>query len=169
MSTRLFFAVAALFCVVSPTLSQTQSDDVVRITTNLVQVDAVVTKNGKPVTDLKAEDFEIFEDGKRQTITSFVYVSNVSPTAHRSAMPATSGKDPNTASDPASPSPREVGRRRIAFVVDDYGLSAQSITEVRRQLRKFIDEQLKPDDLIAIVRTSHARREPTQLTNDKNR
>jgi VWFA-related protein len=171
MSTRLLFAVAALFCVVSAAISQTQSDDVVRITTNLVQVDAVVTKNGKLVRDLKAEDFEIYEDGKLQTITSFVYVSTVSTTAQGSTTPATSSKDPNTAADPNSPEPNptELGRRRIAFVVDDYGLSAQSLTEVRRQLRKFIDEQLKPNDLIAIVRTSHARREPIQLTDDKNR
>ena len=54
-------------------------------------------------------------------------------------------------------------------MVDDYGLSAQSIADVRRQLRKFIDEQLKPDDLIAIIRTSHARRELPQLTNDRSR
>src|SRR6266853_1918992 len=52
--------------------------DVVRITTNLVQVDVVVTKDGKQVTDLKPEDFEIFEDGKPQKITNFSYVSNVS-------------------------------------------------------------------------------------------
>ena len=43
--------------------------DVVRVTTSLVQVDVVVTKDGKQVTDLKAEDFEILEDGRRQLIT----------------------------------------------------------------------------------------------------
>src|SRR5258707_1707763 len=63
----------------NPTLDDQQ--DVVRITANLVQVDAVVTKNGKPVTDLKPEDFEIFEDGKPQTITNFSYISNVPATA----------------------------------------------------------------------------------------
>src|SRR6266480_7851626 len=51
-------------------------DDVVRITTNLVQVDAVVTdKNGKPVTDLRPEEVEILEDGKPQRITHFFFVS----------------------------------------------------------------------------------------------
>ncbi len=54
-----------------------QDDDVVRITTSLVQLDAVVTRDGKQVTDLKAEDFEIFEDGKAQTITNFSYISTV--------------------------------------------------------------------------------------------
>jgi hypothetical protein len=52
-------------------------DDVVRITTNLVQVDAVRNEDGKPVRNLTAEDFEVFEDGRKQTITSFAYISNV--------------------------------------------------------------------------------------------
>ena len=40
-----------------------------KITTNLVQVDAVVTdKNGKIVTDLKPEEIEILEDGRKQKI-----------------------------------------------------------------------------------------------------
>ena len=38
-----------------------------RITTNLVQIDVGVTKDGKPVAGLRPEDFEIFEDGKPQT------------------------------------------------------------------------------------------------------
>src|SRR5918998_222990 len=51
-------------------------DEVVRITTNLVQVDAVVTdKNGRLVTDLKPEEVEIFEDGRPQKITNFSFVS----------------------------------------------------------------------------------------------
>lgn len=53
---------------------QPESDDVVRITTNLVQVDAVVTdKQGKLVTDLQPEEIEIFEDGRKQKITHFSY------------------------------------------------------------------------------------------------
>jgi VWFA-related protein len=50
---------------------------VVRITTKLVQVDAVVTdKNGKHVTDLKAEDFEVTENGKPRAITNFSFVTS---------------------------------------------------------------------------------------------
>src|SRR5713101_1555863 len=59
------------------TLPQSAQDDVVRITTNLVQLDAVATKDGKQVTDLTADDFEITEDGKPQTITHFSYISNM--------------------------------------------------------------------------------------------
>ena len=47
--------------------SSPSEDEVVRISTELVQIDAVVTdKDGNPVTDLRAEDFEILEDKKPQ-------------------------------------------------------------------------------------------------------
>ena len=51
-------------------------EDVVRISVTLIQVDVAVTdKKGRPVTDLKPGDFEIYEDGRRQQITNFSYVS----------------------------------------------------------------------------------------------
>jgi VWFA-related protein len=172
VSKNFLLALIAVLCAVSPSLAQTQSDDVVRITTNLVQIDVVVTKNGKQIKDLKAEDFELFEDGRPQVITSFAYVSNVTNNAGASAEPkTTSSKDANTqaAPNPHPPTRTEIARRRIAFVVDDYGLSAQSMAEVKRQLRNFIDKQLNPNDLIAIIRTSRGRRELPHFTNDRSR
>src|SRR5438477_12144584 len=66
-----------------------QKDDVVRITSNLVQVDAVVTdKKGQPVTDLRPEEFEIYEDGRPQKITNFSFVS-VADGAQPASTPAT--------------------------------------------------------------------------------
>ena len=44
-----------------PANSQNEENFVVRITVNLVQVDAVVTDSkGHPVTDLKADDFGVY-------------------------------------------------------------------------------------------------------------
>src|SRR6476661_1651646 len=52
-------------------------DEVVRISVTLVQVDVAVTdKKGRPITDLKPEEVEIYEDGRRQQITNFSYVSS---------------------------------------------------------------------------------------------
>src|SRR5438105_3849666 len=81
----------------APQTSQAQKPeeaDVVRITTNLVQDDAVVTdKSGKVVTDLKPEEVQIFEDGRQQKVTHFSYYVAESPPAEKPAKPATVDKN----------------------------------------------------------------------------
>src|SRR5262245_44265697 len=48
---------------------------VVQLSVTLVEVDAVVTDgDGRQVTDLRAEDFEVSEDGRARTIADFSYV-----------------------------------------------------------------------------------------------
>ena len=148
-------------------------DEVVRITTNLVQVDAVVTKDGKQVTDLTADEFEILEDGRPQKITTFSYVSTTpaasqSPAniaAAPSASPASKGQvqPPVTA---ARVRPREVGRT-IALVVDNLGMAFESMGQMKRLLRKFVDEQVQPNDLVAIIRTGGDMGATQQFTNDR--
>src|ERR1700754_2755875 len=136
----------------TPSSEQDKNDDVVRITTNLVQIDAVVTKDGKAVRDLKAEDFEIYEDGRKQTITSFAYISNL-PSVPNSVPPPTAGKGAAGVPPPA-PIQRDAPRRTVAIVVDDLGISAESMSHVRRQVRKFLAQELQPNDLVAIIRTA---------------
>ncbi len=139
-------------------------DDVVRITTNVVQIDAIVTKDGKQVTDLKPEDFEIFEDNKPQKITNFTYVSNV--TTLNEAATARS-KDANAA--PVAPVTVRSGdpHRTMAIVVDDLGIAFESIGRVRKQLRKFVEQDMRPNDLIAIIRTGGEVGSLQQFTTDK--
>src|ERR1044072_6512672 len=85
-------AASVPLCTLLPVMGQKKpaddKDDVVRITNNLVQVDVVVTKNAQPVPNLKAEDFEIYEDGRRQSITSFAFISNVSNSSGRAVSAA---------------------------------------------------------------------------------
>ncbi|MEK6280671.1 MAG: VWA domain-containing protein [Acidobacteriota bacterium] len=139
--------------------------DVVRIRTNLVQIDAVVTKDGKQVTDLTAEDFEIFEDGRKQVITNFSYVSNLPSSAPAAAVKPAIKK---TALPSVAPAIRpEDPRRTIALVVDDLGISMESVAAVKSQLRKFIDEQTQPNDLVAIIRTGGELGALQQFTTDK--
>jgi len=68
-------AISVFVCILATQSSAQQGPPppgVIRINVNLVQVDAVVTDNkGKAVTDLKAEDFEVLQDGKPQAITKF--------------------------------------------------------------------------------------------------
>ena len=174
MNIKALLALLPLLCVISPALAQTpiqtqkpapeDKDEVVKITTNLVQVDAVVTKDGKPVTNLTPEDFEIYEDGKRQTITSFAYISNVPGST---PLPATTDAKKTPGVVPYTPVKPNEARRTIAFVVDDLGLSAESMIQVRKQLRKFVAEKLQPNDLVAIIRTGGEMGALQQFTNDK--
>jgi VWFA-related protein len=137
---------------------------VVRITTNLVQVDAVVTdKGGRQVIDLKPEDFEILEDGKPQRITNFSYISTAPPVARAAAPPT----DENT--PPAPPTRLRPGqaRRTLALVVDDLHLSFENTVVTRDALRKFVDQQMQPDDLVAIFITGKELGVLQQFTSDK--
>src|SRR5947207_5257996 len=146
--------------------SGTDDQDVIRITTILVQVDAVVTKDGKQVTDLKPEDFQLFEDGRPQTITNFSYISNVATMpSNVAAMPLARDKS-GAPVVPAAVRPHDV-RRTIAMVIDDLGMSFQSIASARNQARKFINEQLEPNDLVAIIHTSGEVGALQQFTTDR--
>ncbi|HVF48217.1 MAG TPA: hypothetical protein VNA17_11680, partial [Pyrinomonadaceae bacterium] len=74
MDTRSLLSFVLLLVLVTSAFPQQPTgqlaDDVVKITTNLVQFDAVVTdKDGKQVPDLKASDFIVLQDGKPQKVT----------------------------------------------------------------------------------------------------
>src|SRR5262249_5729458 len=125
--------------------SSKNTDDVVRISVTLVQVDAEVTDGkGRYITDLKPEDFEITEDGKPQYITNFSYVAD---TVRKLPPP-----DRNAPPLPSPIRPEQV-HRTIALVVDDLGLSFESTAYLRAALGKFVDEQMEPGDLVGIIRT----------------
>ncbi len=134
-----------------------------RITTNLVQVDAVITdKNGKPVTDLKPEEVQILEDNRSQKITHFSFIS----AGPGGAIPTPKPDSRTPAVPPARLRHQDV-RRTIAIVIDDLGLSFQSISSVRRSLKKFVDEQMQPGDLVAIIRASGGIGALQQFTTDR--
>ena len=59
---------------------------VVRLSIELVQVDAVVTDaKGRPVTSLCAADFEIVQDGRVQAVTQAVYMGGTAPSRRAGA------------------------------------------------------------------------------------
>ena len=103
MKVRGFYAatlvVAAFVSVTAqrpaPSPAPQEQDEVVRVTTNLVQADVIVTdKSGRQITDLRPEDFEILEDGKRQTLSHFSYISTERP--NRPVDGATKSAEKNT-------------------------------------------------------------------------
>lgn len=173
---KFFFPTAALLLVcslnvfsqaVTPTVSPTPPDeDVVKISTTLIQIDATVTdKNGRIITDLKPEEVEIYENGKRQEISNFSFVSNVK-TVEENAAPPLKNNGKVVVPPPASVRPEQV-RRTIALVVDDLTLSFESTHFVRQALKKFVDEQMREGDLVAIIRTGAGIGALQQFTNDR--
>jgi VWFA-related protein len=135
-----------------------------------VQVDVIVTdKAGKPITDLRPEDFEIFENDKRQPLTNFSYIA-ANGTPSDAPAPNSERVNPDAKNrPPVVPArlKRESVRRTIALVADDLGLSLESFGYVRQALTKFVDEQLQPNDLVAILRTSGSVGVLQQFTSDR--
>ncbi|MCI0662216.1 MAG: VWA domain-containing protein [Acidobacteria bacterium] len=141
--------------------------DIVRINTQLVQVDVVVTdRKGKHVEDLNAADFELLVDGQRQPLTHFSHINL--PVIKRS--PSTKKKSDSSIAPEAMPTRQiaaEEVRRTVAFIVDDLGLSPSSMELVRETLRRFVNEQMQEGDLIAIIRTGSGLGMLEQYTSDK--
>jgi VWFA-related protein len=150
----------------SPTPEPPDDLDVVKITTNLVQIDAIVTdKKGNRVIDLRPDEVEMLEDGKSQKITNFSYIDTGIEKVKQ--PPINKKVDPLAPPTPNTMPRHEDIKRTIALVVDDIRLSFESAYYVRRALKKFVDEQVQPDDLVAIIRTGGGIGTLQQFTTDR--
>ena len=114
---------------------------------NFVRVDVIVhDEKGQPVTNLSQADFEVLEDGRPQTIEQFRLIRI----------------DGNPR--PGDPPPREL-RNRIdeetelakddvrlfVFFFDDYHVRLGNSLGVREPLIRFIQTQLRPNDVVGIM------------------
>ncbi|MBN2321689.1 MAG: VWA domain-containing protein [Acidobacteria bacterium] len=141
---------------------------VFRVDVNLVQVDAVVTdKEGRPVTDLTAEDFIILQDGKPQEITNFSLVRMRDPVVPRSSVQKQSPKSGDAVPVPQVQLTSDQVRRVIVLVADDLGLSFPSCYHVREAIKKWLDKEMEPGDLVAVVTTGGGMGGLQQFTGDK--
>jgi VWFA-related protein len=106
----------------------------------LVTIDVVATdRSGRPVHDLKATDFELLEDGKSQAIKTFQFIdASMVPTD--AIMPA------GIVSNDVEPG------GIFALVLDEMGVYATDVQNVRRAAQRFIERALLPHDHVAVVR-----------------
>ena len=169
--TTVFFAFTVTVSSQTPQqlpVSPPVDDDVVKITTKLVQFDAVVTdKDGNQIRDLNISDFEVLQDGKPQTITNFSYINTESRA--QSSPQATVKNGKNVVLPPPARVRQEVGGRVVTFIVDDGNCTASQIgmTAAREALIKFVNEQMLPNDLVSIYRTRGGTSLLQQYTSDK--
>lgn len=107
----------------------------------LVTIDVVATdRSGAPVHNLKAADFELFEDGKSQPIRTFQFID-------ASMAPAESILPPGIVSNDVEPG------GIFALVLDEIGYYVTEVQDVRRAAERFLKGALQPHDHVAVVRS----------------
>jgi len=112
-----------------PSVQAQQSDATLTLKAEarLVLVDTVVTdKKGNYVHDLTQQDFKVWEDNKEQTVKSFSYESESSPSANPQ-------------------------RRYLILFFDNSSMDSGEQTRAREAAGKFIDANAGPNRLMAIV------------------
>ena len=111
--------------------------------TNLVRVDAFATKNGVPVQDLKADDFEIFEDGAPQKIENFEHIV-IDPSPSRERI------DPSSV-DQAIQLAADPHRRVFVIYLDTGHVDVGGSHDIRAPLVAFMNRVIDDDDLVGFM------------------
>jgi VWFA-related protein len=142
MRTRL----SALACVLLAVVTLSAQDQspreeqlpVFRTQADLVRVDMYATRNNTLVTDLRADEVEIYEDNVRQRIDTFELVR----------VPGTGGVAPGAPTDPVA---SDVRSRVFVVFLDTYSTRLQNNGDLRRSLIRFLDQLLGPTDLVGLM------------------
>ncbi|MGH9398481.1 MAG: VWA domain-containing protein, partial [Terriglobia bacterium] len=149
-----------------------QSNYVFHVERNEVLVDVRVTDHkGQPVTDLKASDFKVFEDGVPQQIDSF----NLENVQKLETAEGANGKpaEINLSTVPDNTSQETLNHlvQNHRMIVLYFDLASMQIDDLMRALKSaqdFINTQLTPADLVAVVTYSSDLRVVQQFTNERD-
>jgi VWFA-related protein len=132
-----------------PELSSKDTETTFKLRVNLVQVKVVVRdQKGELVKDLKKEDFQVYDQGKLQAITTF----GVETAETRKKRREEAAKTQQNAGEEVT-SGAALPERFVALVFDDIHLRQEDATVVRSSTKKLIDG-MTPSDRIGIFGTS---------------
>jgi VWFA-related protein len=132
-----------------PSLGSKDQPLVFKSKVNLIMVPVVVRdKKGNAIATLHQEDFQLFDNGKPQVISSF---SVETLAAKAIALNPPVGR--TKAAQPAETS-AVAPDRFIGFYIDDVHLEFADLSRARTKLQKLISTRLKPGDRAAIITTS---------------
>jgi VWFA-related protein len=149
-----------------PQTEQDQADDIVRISTELVQTDvSVFDKQGKFVDGLKKEDFELKVDGRPVEVSFFERV--VAGTVNEEAqLAAARGGSREGAKKEAGTRPLDRGRV-VAFYLDDLHMATDSLKRAKDTIAKYVENEMGQNDLVVIASASGQIGFLQQYTNSK--
>ncbi len=138
----------------------------------LVLVNVVVRdRKGTPLKDLKREDFTVLEDGKPQKVSSFDFedIENA-PTEGPSQATMLAAAPPGNKTGVADPNPvtddvRD--RRLIVLFFDLSSMQPEDIEHAVQAAQKFVDKQMTPADLVAVVSLASSLQVNQDFTSDR--
>jgi VWFA-related protein len=152
---------------------RTQERPTFRVETRAIEVDAFVTdREGAFVRGLTKDDFELLEDGQPQEISAFTLVDvPIDPPAveARGSKPKAPAVDTDIVTNATE-------GRIYVMLLDSPGLAVPKRAHVsleqmfrysQREARRFIDESLGPNDLMAVVHAQASRSDAQSFTRNK--
>jgi VWFA-related protein len=152
-SVKIVVLISVLICVAFPVCAQ--DDDVVKVKSNLVNIDVIVKdKKGKYVSDLKAEDFTITENGVAQKIEFF------DAPLSRTDAAAKPGEQP-AATTMTAP------RNYVSLVLDFQTTDITNLKPVREGAIKYVREQVTDTDAVAVLTVTNGLQMLQPFTQDK--
>ena len=123
----------------------------IRVATDLVSVDATVRDSQSQfVADLKPSDFEVYEDGVKQEIVSFVLSHGGRIYDQRAAAVVAAQEGVFL---PASRPTSDASGRVFLIVIDDFNFDFRVTAKVQQILRKILTLLIHDGDLFGIVST----------------
>src|SRR5882724_7944849 len=136
-------------------------DDVIKVTSNLVSLDVIVRdKKGKPLTDLKPEDFTVSENGVPQKIEFF---DSTLTNSSEAAQPITA----TGSTEPKPRTPNGYPPNIIALVLDGQSTEGANLKHVREGMMKYIRERISDSDSVALFSISGGLQLLQPFTQDK--
>jgi VWFA-related protein len=174
-----FTAAGLILQAAAPVLAQQtgqagMSQARIEVTTELVLVNVIAhDKKGNLVRDLKKEDFTLFEDGKKQQISTFDFENVDEPSTAGAAEATVSGvAGPGTllrSGKKAPPSLDARDRRLILLFFDFSAMDPEQIDRSVDAAKKFVQAKIQPADLIALVSLATNMRVDLDFTDDKTK
>ena len=143
---------------------------VLRAQSNVVRIDVQVTDgSGKPIKGLRADQFEVTDDGKMQKISSFSYsdIEKIETASEENAKPIVIPVDNEGpgAADAVTDTVRD--RRMIVLFFDMTSMETDDILRAHAAAQKFLKQQMTPADLVSVVVFSTRLAVLANFTNDR--